>query len=133
MFIQTTKLKLNNFLAIRGTFQGNNTESSKNGLLGSLGRSVGNKLRFKLSRSNSIRGSANYHGIGSANTSNNRTAQHVLCALLYTDQKPEYLDVMIKNYLQTAMERFEQTNVSILFLCSFLFFNYITTCVDDFV
>ncbi|XKL68879.1 hypothetical protein PGB90_006648 [Kerria lacca] len=95
-------LLLNEYLDIvRLDSQGNSNENSKNGLLGSLGRSVGNKLRLKLSRSNSVR-----------NSGMNKMMQHILCALLYTDKKPEYVDVMIKNYLQNAMERFQQTNAS---------------------
>ena len=85
----------------RSCFQGSNDgeNCTKNGLLGSLGRSVGNKLRLKLSRSNSVRTAA-------------ANRQHVLCALLHTDKRHEYHDVMIKNYLSNAMERFDQTNVS---------------------
>ncbi|XP_065224019.1 OTU domain-containing protein 7B-like isoform X1 [Planococcus citri] len=90
---------LNEYLdVVRLDPQGNNSENNKNGLLGSLGRSVGNKLRLKLTRSNSVR-----------NNTTNKSG-HILCALLHTDRRHEYHDVMIKNYLQNAMERFQQTN-----------------------
>lgn len=90
--------------------QGTSGETNKNGLLGSLGRSVGNKLRLKLTRSNSVRNSAH-----------NKVSQHILCALLHTDKRHEYLDIMIENYLQSAKERFHQTSVSLfLDICSYL-------------
>lgn len=63
----------------------------KNGLLGSIGKSVGQKLRLKLTRSNSQR-----HGKG------------ILCAALHTDKRHEYHDTMISNYLRTAQLRFQQ-------------------------
>ncbi|XP_050441635.1 OTU domain-containing protein 7B-like isoform X2 [Adelges cooleyi] len=75
--------------------QGNNESSGKNGLFGSLGRSVGNKLKSKLSRTNSIK-----------NLTVALQSKYTLCALINTDKKHEYHDVMIKNYLQTAAERF---------------------------
>uniref|UniRef100_A0A1B6DAP4 ubiquitinyl hydrolase 1 n=1 Tax=Clastoptera arizonana TaxID=38151 RepID=A0A1B6DAP4_9HEMI len=63
----------------------------KNGLLGSIGKSVGQKLRLKLNRSNS-----------------QRNGKGVLCAALHTDKKHEYHDEMVKNYLHTARLRFNQ-------------------------
>ncbi|XP_024214768.1 OTU domain-containing protein 7B isoform X2 [Halyomorpha halys] len=66
------------------------TEESKNGLLGSIGKQVGQKLKLKLSRSNS-----------------QRQAKSILCAALHSDKRHEYHDVMIRNYLETAKQRFE--------------------------
>ncbi|XP_054285763.1 OTU domain-containing protein 7B-like isoform X2 [Macrosteles quadrilineatus] len=63
------------------------------GKLGSIGKSVGQKLRLKLTRSNSQRGCKN---------------TGILCAQLHTDKRHEYHDTMIKNYLHTARVRFNQ-------------------------
>uniref|UniRef100_A0A1B6L9T1 ubiquitinyl hydrolase 1 n=1 Tax=Graphocephala atropunctata TaxID=36148 RepID=A0A1B6L9T1_9HEMI len=63
------------------------------GKLGSIGKSVGQKLRLKLTRSNSQRGSK---------------STGILCAQLHTDKRHEYHDAMIKNYLHTARQRFNQ-------------------------
>ncbi|XP_014244555.1 OTU domain-containing protein 7B-like isoform X2 [Cimex lectularius] len=65
-------------------------EEPKNGLLGSIGKSVGQKLKMKLLRSNS-----------------QRQSKPILCALLNLDKRHEYHEVMIKNYLDTARERFQ--------------------------
>jgi OTU domain-containing protein 7 len=79
--------------------QGNNDTTGKNGLFGSLGRSVGNKLKSKLSRTNSVK---NLSAI-------TPQAKYTYCALINSDKKHEYHDVMIKNYLRTAAERFEHS------------------------
>lgn len=71
----------------------------KNGLLGSIGKSVGQKLRLKLTRSNSQR-----HGKG------------ILCAALHTDKRHEYHDTMISNYLRTAQLRFQQLEQPVSYL-----------------
>ncbi|XP_050520007.1 OTU domain-containing protein 7B-like isoform X2 [Daktulosphaira vitifoliae] len=83
--------------------QGNNESSGKNGLFGSLGRSVGNKFKSKLSRTNSVK-----------NLSVALQSKYTLCALINTDKKHEYHDVMIKNYLQTAAERFRHSSYTFL-------------------
>ncbi|XP_026806285.1 OTU domain-containing protein 7B-like isoform X1 [Rhopalosiphum maidis] len=79
--------------------QGNNDTTCKNGLFGSLGRSVGNKLKSKLSRTNSVK---NLSAISPQ-------AKYTYCALINSDKKHEYHDVMIKNYLRTAAERFQHS------------------------
>ena len=66
------------------------SEEGKNGLLGSIGKQVGQKLKLKLSRSNS-----------------QRQVKNVLCAALHSDKRHEYHDVMIRNYLETAKQRFD--------------------------
>ncbi|XP_075210608.1 OTU domain-containing protein 7B-like [Lycorma delicatula] len=66
---------------------------SRNGILGSIGKSVGQKLRLKLSRSNSQR-------------QNNKGG--LLCAVLHSEKSHEYLDKMLNNYLHTARIRFQQ-------------------------
>ncbi|VVC34852.1 Zinc finger, A20-type,OTU domain [Cinara cedri] len=78
--------------------QGNNDTIGKNGLFGSLGRSMGNKLKSKLSRTNSVK-----------NLSAISQAKYTCCALINADKKHEYHDVMIKNYLRTAAERFQHS------------------------
>uniref|UniRef100_A0A0A9XE76 ubiquitinyl hydrolase 1 n=2 Tax=Lygus hesperus TaxID=30085 RepID=A0A0A9XE76_LYGHE len=67
-------------------------EGKNNGLLGSIGKSVGQKLRLKLTRSNSQR------------------QKVILCATLHTDKRHEYHDAMINNYLETARQRFQLQN-----------------------
>lgn len=63
------------------------------GKLGSIGKSVGQKLRQKLSRNNSQRGAK---------------PSGILSAQLHTDKRHEYHDAMINNYLHTARLRFHQ-------------------------
>lgn len=63
------------------------------GKLGSIGKSVGQKLKMKLTRNNSQRGAK---------------PSGILCAQLHMDKRHEYHDVMINNYLHTAQQRFEQ-------------------------
>ncbi|XP_073978928.1 OTU domain-containing protein 7B-like isoform X5 [Rhodnius prolixus] len=67
------------------------SDDGKNGKFGSFGKTVGQKLRLKLTRSNS-----------------QRQAKSVLCAILHIDKRHEYHDAMIKNYLETARQRFQQ-------------------------
>ncbi|KAK9506538.1 hypothetical protein O3M35_008458 [Rhynocoris fuscipes] len=67
------------------------SEDGKNGKFGSLGKTVGQKLRMKLLRNNS-----------------QRQAKPVLSASLHSDKRHEYHEVMVKNYLETAKQRFQQ-------------------------
>lgn len=60
-------------------------EEQKNGIFESIG-----KLKLKLSRSNS-----------------QRQSKTILCAALHAEKRHEYHDVMIRNYLETAKQRFE--------------------------
>lgn len=59
---------------------------------------MGNKLKSKLSRTNSVK-----------NLSVIPLAKYTYCALINADKKHEYHDVMIKNYLRTAAERFHHS------------------------
>lgn len=72
---------------------------SRNGILGSIGKSVGQKLRLKLSRSNSQR-------------QNSKTG--LLCAALHTEKRHEYLDKMLNNYLHTARIRFQHEQEKVI-------------------
>ncbi|XP_075210615.1 OTU domain-containing protein 7B-like [Lycorma delicatula] len=72
---------------------------SRNGILGSIGKSVGQKLRLKLSGSNSQR-------------QNNKGG--LLCAVLHSAKRHEYLDKMLNNYLHTARIRFQQEQEKLL-------------------
>lgn len=60
---------------------------------------MGNKLKSKLSRTNSVK---NLSAISPPSKS-------TYFALINADKKHEYHDVMIKNYLRTAAERFQQS------------------------
>lgn len=60
---------------------------------------MGNKLKSKLSRTNSVK---NLSAISPQ-------AKYTYCALINADKKHEYHDVMIKNYLRTAAERFQHS------------------------
>uniref|UniRef100_A0A8D8Y656 ubiquitinyl hydrolase 1 n=1 Tax=Cacopsylla melanoneura TaxID=428564 RepID=A0A8D8Y656_9HEMI len=73
--------------------------ATSNGLLGSLGKSVGAKLRFKLSRSNSTQ--------RTNELKKSVVPEKIMCALLFTAQRTDYQDIMIENYLRTARLRFE--------------------------
>jgi len=56
-------------------------------------------LKSKLSRTNSVK---NLSAISPQ-------AKYTYCALINSDKKHEYHDVMIKNYLRTAAERFQHS------------------------
>lgn len=73
---------------------------SRNGLLGSIGKSMGQKLRFKLSRANS---QLKNGGGGTA-----RPAGGIMCAAIHLEKRLDYLDRMLNNYLNTARIRFHQ-------------------------
>ncbi|XP_008470125.1 OTU domain-containing protein 7B-like [Diaphorina citri] len=92
-------LKLDPHVQFTNTDTSDASGKGNNGLLGSLGKSVGAKLRLKLSRSNSQR----------SNEMKKAVPERVMCALLYTKNRTDYQDVLIENYLRTARVRFEQS------------------------
>ncbi|XP_039291867.1 OTU domain-containing protein 7B [Nilaparvata lugens] len=69
------------------------TNSGGGGLLGSIGKSVGQRLKFKLSRANSQRQNG---------------GQGLMCAAIHLEKRLDYLDRMLNNYLNTARIRYHQ-------------------------